>query len=84
MTSENERYWFPAKRYGWGWGIPRRWEGWAVLLGFLVLATAGSAFFHSPERTYFLFCYHAVLVTSLVLICWKKGAPPRWRWGDKT
>jgi hypothetical protein len=19
--SEDERYWFPAKRYGWGWGL---------------------------------------------------------------
>ena len=21
-----ERYWFPAKRYGWGWGAPRTWH----------------------------------------------------------
>jgi hypothetical protein len=25
------RYWFPAKRYGWGWGLPVTWQGWAVL-----------------------------------------------------
>ena len=21
------RYWFPAKRYGWGWGPPSTWQG---------------------------------------------------------
>ena len=21
------RYWFPVKRYGWGWGLPGTWEG---------------------------------------------------------
>jgi hypothetical protein len=26
------RYWFPAKTYGWGWGLPSTWEGWLVLV----------------------------------------------------
>ena len=27
----NERiYWFPAKRFGWGWGLPLSWQGWVV------------------------------------------------------
>ena len=29
------RYWFPVKRYGWGWGPPATWEGWAVLAAFV-------------------------------------------------
>ena len=29
------RYWFPAKRYGWGWGPPATWQGWAVLAAFV-------------------------------------------------
>ena len=24
------KYWFPAKRYGWGWGMPNTWQGWLV------------------------------------------------------
>jgi len=24
-------FWFPAKRFGWGWGPPTKWRGWAVL-----------------------------------------------------
>lgn len=34
-------YWFPAKRYGWGWGFPVTWQGWAVLAAFVALFGAG-------------------------------------------
>jgi hypothetical protein len=37
------RYWFPAKRYGWGWGFPITWQGWAIFVGFLVLLAVGAA-----------------------------------------
>lgn len=29
------RYWFPAKHYGWGWGLPIAWRGWLVFAAFL-------------------------------------------------
>jgi hypothetical protein len=35
VTSPEPRYWFPAKRYGWGWGSPATWQGWVVLLAWL-------------------------------------------------
>ena len=41
MPSDDSRYWFPAKRYGWGWGIPATWEGWVVLTAFVALVIAG-------------------------------------------
>ncbi len=34
------KYWFPAKRYGWGWGIPNTWQGWLVLAVFAALHRA--------------------------------------------
>jgi hypothetical protein len=36
-------YWFPAKRYGWGWGPPNSWHGWSVLAGFVALIALGAA-----------------------------------------
>ena len=30
-------YWFPAKRYGWGWGLPTVWQGRLVFIAFFVL-----------------------------------------------
>jgi len=76
------RYWFPAKRYGWGWGLPLTWEGWMVLAAFIALIVADGLVF-PPTRA--LPAYIACVVGSAVLlvaVCWLKGEPPRWRWGD--
>jgi hypothetical protein len=35
------KLWFPAKRYGWGWGFPTVWQGWAVLAAFFALLAVG-------------------------------------------
>jgi hypothetical protein len=81
MQSE-VRYWFPAKRYGWGWGPPITWEGWLVLLGFVCLVIAG-VFLVPPQRSPVGFIGY-VLCASVLLtaVCYWKGEPPRWRWGD--
>jgi lipoprotein signal peptidase len=38
-------YWFRAKRYGWGWGLPTTWQGWMVLVAFVVLLVIASIVF---------------------------------------
>ncbi len=74
-------YWFPAKRYGWGWGFPSSWQGWLVLAGFFVLlGTAGYVFRPSQNLPAFLGCT-VVLVIALLAICFARGEPPAWRWG---
>ena len=78
-----ERYWFPAKRFGWGWGLPLTWQGWLVLGGYAAMM----AFFvntYPPEEYPFEFAA-GVSAASIVLliICYKKGEPPRWRWGGR-
>jgi hypothetical protein len=76
------RYWFPAKRYGWGWGPPATWEGWAALAVFVGLVVAG-AFLFPPNRVLPRYLgYVLVLAIALIGLCWLKGEPPRWRWGD--
>jgi len=35
------KYWFPAKGYGWGWGIPSSRQGWLVLATFGMLLVVG-------------------------------------------
>ena len=75
------RYWFPAKRYGWGWGPPKVWEGWAVLVAFFALLTAGGMVL-LPQNSPLLFvAYAALLCVVLIAVCWVKGESPRWRWG---
>lgn len=81
--SEMKKYWFPAKRYGWGWGLPSAWQGWLVLAGFVVLLTGG-ALVLEPEHSRAGFgAYTAILCLVLLAVCWLKGEPPRWRWGGK-
>ncbi|MCV2359934.1 hypothetical protein LNV08_13230 [Paucibacter sp. TC2R-5] len=75
--------WFPAKRYGWGWGLPVRWQGWLVLSAYAILMV-WAAFLLSPEQQPLSYSVSvAVLTALLLLICWCKGERPRWRWGDE-
>ena len=73
-----KRYWFPAKRYGWGWSLPIRWQGWLVMACYVAGAVALSVFYPSSWVFFPGLCGLSVL---LVLTCWLKGEPPRWRWG---
>jgi hypothetical protein len=78
----NSKYWFPAKRYGWGWGPPIAWQGWLVLIAFFGLVAAGMFFFPPHRAPAVFFLVVIVLSAALTGICWLKGEPPRWRWGD--
>ena len=76
------RYWFPAKRFGWGWGPPSTWEGWAVLIAFIALTFAGPFLFPPVSRLPLFLLYVALVTLGLLGVCLLKGEPPRWRWGD--
>ena len=78
---EPRRYWFGAKRFGWGWGLPRTWEGWAVLAIFVALMIVGTLIFPPNTQPGYYAGYVALLAVALVAVCWLKGEPPRWRWG---
>lgn len=72
-------YWFRAKRYGWGWGLPTAWQGWVVLGVFVALAVGAGLI---GERAPGLAVGIVVAASVLLLwVCWRKGEPPRWRWG---
>jgi len=78
-----KQFWFPAKRYGWGWGPPIAWQGWAVLVAFFLLLLAGAFVFLSTDDVVSFLVYALVLCAFLVAICYVKGEPPAWRRGDK-
>jgi len=81
--SDNDNYWFPAKRYGWGWGLPVTWQGWAALLVFALLLSLGAIKLLPTYGSKAFVAYTAVLSAGLVAVCWLKGEPPSWHWGDK-
>ncbi len=80
MSNERTPYWFAAKQYGWGWGLPLRWEGWVVMAVWLAVIVTDAALF--AGRSWGI--YATVMVAAvggLIGMCWWKGEPPRWRWG---
>jgi len=76
------RYWFPAKRHGWGWGPPSRWQGWVVLLVYLALVLGGIPWVQASRGSTAYIAYVLILTVVLIAICWRTGEPPRWRRGD--
>jgi len=77
--SPKQKYWFPAKRYGWGWGPPSCWQGWVVIAFYYIFLGVG-ALSIVPQPIAFI-TFAAILTFLLFVICWFKGEPTRWRWG---
>ncbi len=70
MKKHHSEYWFPAKTYGYGWGLPVAWQGWVALILVLVFVIGGARS-HLPENLKL-----AVIFIPLVLfiwLCWFKG-----------
>jgi uncharacterized membrane protein YhaH (DUF805 family) len=82
MADDIKRYWFPAKRYGWGWGLPATWQGWVVFaIWFAVVLPIAPWLATRSLAAFFIFV--AIMSAVLIAICYAKGEPPRWRWGEK-
>lgn len=73
----SKQYWFPAKPpgYGWGWGLPRVWQGWMVLAAFFVLLIGGMIVL-TPHGPLISVGYACLLAGLLVVIGLWKGEPP--------
>jgi hypothetical protein len=80
---DDQEVWFPAKRYGWGWGLPVKWQGWAALLLYVGIVILASLRF-PPHRELPIFLAVVLLATlAFGLLCWWKGERPQWRWGGR-
>ncbi len=79
--SLESRYWFPAKRYGWGWGFPTRWQGWIASLAYVALLFVDSIVFPPAAQSTEFFFGLGFLSVAMLLTCYWRGEPPAWRWG---
>lgn len=86
LKDNPQGYWFKRKLYGWGW-TPAKWQGWAVVLLYIILILSFSLTIDDSAPTneiFFTFILPVVLLTATLLrICYKKGESPRWQWGPK-
>lgn len=62
MSAEIKKPWFPVKRFGYGVGLPIAWEGWLVLLSYVVAMIVSANLFSA-----FAFVISAILLTTAVL-----------------
>mgnify|MGYP001797406430 CR=1 FL=1 len=81
MTQKD--YWFPAKKYGIGWGVPRVWQGWVVLILHLSIVIASVVTLAKTGNVVPFLVTVFVATAVLVGICWWKGEKTSWRWGDR-
>jgi hypothetical protein len=75
-------FWFAPKRYGYGAAFPISWQGWAVLILYVLLIGAASLLL-----PYSLIAFAGIVIVAtaaLILISAQKTRGGfRWRWGGK-
>jgi hypothetical protein len=84
MNDKDPPYWFRAKRYGLGWGLPLVWQGWVFLVFWMVSVPIGLRLL-TPVSKPLRWAFIAAMGTFLLLICYWKGDPRgrRWNSGDR-
>jgi hypothetical protein len=80
---DNRRYWFRAKRVGWGWDLPLTWEGWTVLGVWLGISTAVVGSLRAPAHRGLHFFIVIGMIAALAAICFWKGEPPNQGLGNQ-
>jgi len=73
--------WFAPKRYGYGAGLPISWQGWVVMLGFMLIGVVTALFF-STRPLIALAILVPATTTLLVITARTTRGGWRWRWGD--
>jgi hypothetical protein len=74
--------WFAPKRYGYGSGVPIRWQGWAVIIAFVAIAILVSLALR--DRPLVLVATIIPVATILLVICARTTRGGwRWRWGEE-
>jgi hypothetical protein len=79
MPDPQSDYWFPAKRFGFGWGLPCRWQGWLTMVLYLGVVVGASVLFPDGHHALAHVSVFVVATALLVLVCVLKGEPPRGR-----
>jgi hypothetical protein len=83
MAHDDDDIWFPAKRYGWGWGFPRTWQGWLTIGLYLVMLLIGGTSIDPERQTALFLAWMGGWSLALGVVCYLKGERPRWRWGSR-
>jgi hypothetical protein len=77
--------WFRAKKFGYGAGLPFKWQGWA-LIAFYLMALAGISVLSKQESAIpqaSAFAMFLVVTAIFIAIARRRtNGSWKWRWGD--
>jgi uncharacterized membrane protein YjgN (DUF898 family) len=82
-------YWFKQKRFGYGAGLPTKWQGYVAIIGYIVLVAAIGAllpmvFADKALGALIAITMVIVLTVPFLIICeGRTEGGWRWRWGDE-
>ena len=68
MSKKKKDVWFPAKKYGVGWGLPVTWQGWVVFILYMVMITVPSFMVTGSSWGKFFFCVLLHFTDSLACL----------------
>ncbi len=87
---KKDDYWFQTKKYGYGWGMPTKREGWLTLGIFFIAYLAPLIWIgrqsYDSQETYFIpyLIWAAICLAVLIKVVSDHGPAPEWRWGEKS
>ena len=79
MVRPDRKFWFHAKTFGFGWGMPARWQGWVSIVVYLALVSA--ALILAPPVARWIYVI-VLSVLFIVLVAFTGERPARWRRGE--
>jgi undecaprenyl pyrophosphate phosphatase UppP len=73
--------WFRAKKFGYGAGLPFKWQGW-VVLGLYVLAMTGLGLLADNDKAIPTFVTVALMLilTGIFVVIVRKRTEGGWKW----
>jgi len=84
-----DKYWFKAKEYGWGTGLPVAWQGWVALLVLIILISIAGfvdGIFGGAVslKSWLRFYIDLFVISALFLIVFENKIEGglKWRWGN--
>lgn len=78
---DDRKAWFAPKRYGLGSGLPIAWQGWVLLIAYVVVLSATAILLEGKGWLQAAIIVSAT-VTLLIICARTTRGGWRWRWGS--
>lgn len=89
MSKKDENLWFKSKKHGYGWGLPIKWQGWAVLAAHAIIIVTATVWIdelpdaNAKKQVGIFLVIVFVSTLALILTVNAHGPKLKWRWGEK-